>query len=97
MARGGAISSMPCLDMRCIGQEHSRMENDGWINLLGLCAGFLTTVSFLPQLLKAWKSRSMHDISIGPRQAPSGARLAARDRSDFSVLMRSLSQTLMID
>jgi MtN3 and saliva related transmembrane protein len=41
------------------------MEKDGWINLLGLFAGFLTTVSFLPQLIKAWKSRSTHDISIG--------------------------------
>ena len=41
------------------------MENNSWTNSLGLCAGFLTTVSFLPQLLKAWKSRSTHDISIG--------------------------------
>lgn len=65
MPRGTAISSMPCLDMRRIGLEHLLMGNDGWINLLGLCAGFLTTLSFLPQLLKAWKSRSTHDISIG--------------------------------
>jgi MtN3 and saliva related transmembrane protein len=45
-------------------KEHLGMEKDGWINLLGLFAGFLTTVSFLPQLIKAWKSRSTHDISI---------------------------------
>jgi MtN3 and saliva related transmembrane protein len=32
---------------------------------LGLVAGTLTTLSFLPQLLKAWKSRSTHDISFG--------------------------------
>ena len=60
-----AISSMPCLDMCGLALEHAGMEDGGWINLLGLCAGFLTTVSFLPQLLKAWKSRSTHDISTG--------------------------------
>jgi MtN3 and saliva related transmembrane protein len=32
---------------------------------LGLVAGTLTTISFLPQLVKAWKSRSTHDISFG--------------------------------
>jgi MtN3 and saliva related transmembrane protein len=35
------------------------------VTWLGLLAGTLTTLSFLPQLLKAWKSRSTHDISIG--------------------------------
>lgn len=35
------------------------------ITALGLLAGVLTTLSFLPQLLKAWKSRSTHDISVG--------------------------------
>ena len=35
------------------------------VTILGLVAGTLTTLSFLPQLLKAWKSRSTHDISIG--------------------------------
>jgi MtN3 and saliva related transmembrane protein len=37
----------------------------GFVTVLGLVAGTLTTLSFLPQLLKAWKSRSTHDISIG--------------------------------
>jgi MtN3 and saliva related transmembrane protein len=60
-----AFSSMPSLDKGIVSKEHRGMEKDGWINLLGLCAGFLTTVSFLPQLIKAWKSRSTHDISIG--------------------------------
>ena len=41
------------------------MDNDGLITALGLMAGTLTTLSFLPQLVKAWKSRSTHDISIG--------------------------------
>lgn len=32
--------------------------------LLGLLAGSLTTASFLPQLLQAWRSRSTRDISL---------------------------------
>ncbi len=35
------------------------------INLLGLTAGGFTTVSFLPQVLKTWKSKSAADISSG--------------------------------
>jgi MtN3 and saliva related transmembrane protein len=41
------------------------VENPSAVTILGLVAGTLTTLSFLPQLLKAWKSRSTHDISIG--------------------------------
>ena len=41
------------------------MDNGGFTTVLGLVAGTLTTLSFLPQLLKAWKSRSTHDISFG--------------------------------
>lgn len=33
--------------------------------LLGLTAGTLTTVAFIPQLAKAWKSRSTGDLSWG--------------------------------
>jgi MtN3 and saliva related transmembrane protein len=33
--------------------------------LIGLAAGALTTVSFVPQVLKTWKSRSAKDISLG--------------------------------
>lgn len=33
------------------------------VTLLGLIAGTLTTLSFLPQLLKTWRSRSAKDIS----------------------------------
>ncbi len=36
-----------------------------WITVLGLLAGVLTTLSFLPQVIKAWKSRSTRDISLG--------------------------------
>jgi MtN3 and saliva related transmembrane protein len=35
------------------------------LNLLGLSAAFCTTVSFVPQLVKVWRSRSAHDISLG--------------------------------
>ena len=41
------------------------VDNPSAVTILGLVAGTLTTLSFLPQLLKAWKSRSTHDISIG--------------------------------
>jgi len=32
---------------------------------LGIFAGFMTTISFLPQLLKTWKTKSANDVSIG--------------------------------
>lgn len=33
------------------------------VNLLGLAAGALTTVAFVPQVVKIWKTRSGEDIS----------------------------------
>ena len=41
------------------------MAPENFTTALGLFAGTLTTLSFLPQLLKAWKLRSTHDISFG--------------------------------
>ncbi|MDD1677569.1 MAG: SemiSWEET transporter [Methanomicrobiales archaeon] len=35
------------------------------VTILGLAAGFLTTTSFLPQVVKTWKTRSAHDLSYG--------------------------------
>ncbi len=35
------------------------------VTLLGLTAGTLTTLSFLPQVIKTWKTRSTRDISTG--------------------------------
>lgn len=35
------------------------------IDLLGMLAGTLTTIAFLPQVIKTWQSRSAGDISIG--------------------------------
>jgi MtN3 and saliva related transmembrane protein len=34
------------------------------ITLLGICAGTLTTIAFLPQLVKVWRSKSAKDISM---------------------------------
>jgi len=34
------------------------------ITLLGLLAGTLTTIAFLPQILKTWRSKSAKDISL---------------------------------
>ncbi len=34
-------------------------------NLLGLIAGTLTTAAFVPQVVKIWRTRSTHDISLG--------------------------------
>lgn len=35
------------------------------IQLLGLVAGACTTIAFLPQVIKTWKSRSAKDLSLG--------------------------------
>jgi MtN3 and saliva related transmembrane protein len=40
------------------------MSNSNWIEVVGLVAGTLTTLSFLPQAVKVWRSRSTHDISL---------------------------------
>ncbi len=34
------------------------------IALLGALAGLCTTISFLPQLVRAWRTRSTRDISL---------------------------------
>lgn len=34
------------------------------VTAIGLIAGTLTTISFLPQALKTWKSKSAKDISL---------------------------------
>ncbi len=35
------------------------------IELLGLAAGSLTTIAFLPQVIQTWKTKSAKDISLG--------------------------------
>ena len=34
------------------------------IQLIGLLAGVLTSISFLPQVIKTWKSKSAKDLSL---------------------------------
>lgn len=34
------------------------------IQLIGLAAGTLTTLSFVPQVIRAWRTRSVHDLSL---------------------------------
>ena len=34
------------------------------IKILGLVAGSLTTISFLPQVIKTWQTRSAKDLSM---------------------------------
>lgn len=33
--------------------------------IIGLTAGFCTTIAFLPQAVKTWKTKSAKDISLG--------------------------------
>ena len=33
--------------------------------LIGLVAAFCTTIAFIPQVVRTWKSRSTEDISLG--------------------------------
>ena len=35
------------------------------LEVLGYLAGALTTIAFLPQVIKIWKTRSTKDISLG--------------------------------
>lgn len=34
------------------------------IQIIGLTAGFCTTIAFLPQVIKTWKSKSAKDLSL---------------------------------
>jgi MtN3 and saliva related transmembrane protein len=34
------------------------------IQLIGLAAGTLTTLSFVPQVIRAWRTRSVNDLSM---------------------------------
>jgi MtN3 and saliva related transmembrane protein len=35
------------------------------ITAIGLLAGFCTTIAFLPQAIKTWKTKSAKDLSLG--------------------------------
>ena len=34
-----------------------------WINYIGIFAGVLTTISFIPQVIKVWQFKSAKDLS----------------------------------
>jgi len=36
-----------------------------YVNIIGFTAGTLTTIAFVPQLIKIWKTKSAKDISLG--------------------------------
>ncbi|HET7360560.1 MAG TPA: SemiSWEET transporter [Salinimicrobium sp.] len=36
-----------------------------WIDILGLLAGVFTTAAVLPQIVKAWKTKEVEDVSPG--------------------------------
>ena len=38
---------------------------DNLNSLIGFIAATLTTISFVPQVIKIWRSRSTHDVSLG--------------------------------
>ena len=35
-----------------------------WINFIGYVGSFLTSVTFIPQVFKAWQSKSVGDLSV---------------------------------
>jgi len=41
------------------------LNMSNFINFLGLTAGILTTIAFVPQVFKTWKTKSTKDISLG--------------------------------
>ena len=40
------------------------MIHFNYIDLFGFSAAFLTTIAFLPQLYKTWKTKSANDVSL---------------------------------
>ena len=40
------------------------MSNFNYIDLFGFSAALLTTIAFLPQLYKTWKTKSADDVSL---------------------------------
>ncbi len=50
------------MDGNNLGVTKLNME---YANTLGLLAGAFTTVAFVPQVIKTWKSKHARDISLG--------------------------------
>ncbi|MGB8031523.1 MAG: SemiSWEET transporter [Terracidiphilus sp.] len=45
-------------------KEHAGMPARWETELIGLLAGFCTTLSLVPQLHRMWRSKSAHDLSL---------------------------------
>jgi MtN3 and saliva related transmembrane protein len=46
--------------------SHAKLEHQMHLaSTLGFIAGTLTTISFVPQVFKAWRSKRCHDLSWG--------------------------------
>lgn len=43
----------------------ANLTNMGWITNIGFLAGTLTTLSFVPQVHKAWRTKRCDDLSLG--------------------------------
>jgi len=39
--------------------------NENFVTTVGLVAGTLTTIAFIPQLTQTWQSKSAKDVSLG--------------------------------
>lgn len=37
---------------------------EAWMETVGLAAGALTTLSFLPQVVKTWRTKAVRDLSL---------------------------------
>ncbi|HEY9847791.1 MAG TPA: SemiSWEET transporter, partial [Candidatus Caenarcaniphilales bacterium] len=48
-----------------IAQLISGEVTENFVTVLGLIAGTLTTIAFIPQLTKTWYSKSAQDVSLG--------------------------------
>lgn len=38
--------------------------SEPWMEAVGLAAGTLTTLSFLPQVVKTWRTKAVRDLSL---------------------------------
>lgn len=43
----------------------SPLLSSGAVELVGMIAGTLTTLAYVPQVVKVWRSRSARDLSLG--------------------------------
>jgi len=46
------------------GQVYRQIMNMESLEILGMAAGCCTTISFLPQVVRTWKTKSVDDISL---------------------------------